>query len=196
MNARRTREPSTDRESHQGSYRGCPGGHRRRLQIGLLWIGLLFAFPGSASPQSSTDGEGMRFRFGVTAGGIGLVGLSFEFRWGNQSVDVNLATFSLKEMSLAVTGKQYFGGGEVQPFLGVGLWNVTALSRADGENTGVSLVLRMPVGADWNFAGRHFLGGSIAVNEGLWIRRADPQDDTPLSRRPIPLPGFYYRMST
>jgi hypothetical protein len=84
----------------------------------------------------------------------------------------------------------------VQPFLGVGLWNVTALSRADGENTGVSLVLRMPVGADWNFAGRHFLGGSIAVNEGLWIRRADPQDDTPLSRRPIPLPGFYYRMST
>ena len=192
MSRRRTREPSTDRDS----LWCCLGGHGRLFLAGLLGITVLLAIPGSASTQSSTAEEGMRFRFGVTAGGIGLVGLSFEFRWGNQSVDLNLATFSFHEVSVAVTGKQYFGGGDVQPFLGVGLWSVTAFSQEVGKDTGISLLLRMPVGADWNFAGKHFLGASIAVNEGLWIRRADPQDDTPLSRRPVPLPGFYYRTSS
>ena len=137
----------------------------------------------------------MRLRFGVTVGGIGLVGLSFEFRWGNQSVDVNLATFSFDDVSVAVTGKQYFGGGDVQPFLGVGLWGVTAFSQERDQDTGMSLLLRIPVGADWNFAGKQSFGGSIALNQGLWIRHADPQDDTPISRRPVPLPGVYFRTS-
>ena len=191
MSRRRTREPATDRDSHWS----CLGGHRHLLQAGLLGIGVLLAIPASAATQSSASEEGMRLRFGVTVGGIGLVGLSFEFRWGNQSVDVNVATFSFDDVSVAVTGKQYFGGGDAQPFLGIGLWGVTAFSQEVGRNTGMSLLLRMPVGVDWNFTGKQSFGGSIAVNQGLWIRRADPQDDTPIRRRPVPLPGVYFRTS-
>ena len=135
----------------------------------------------------------MRLRIGVTVGGIGSIGASVEFLWGSRSVDVNLATFSFGEVSLAVTGKQYFGGGDLRPFVGVGLWGIAGSTGQEGEQTGKALILRVPVGGDWNFTGRHHLGGSLAVNEGLWIDRADPEDDTPVSRRPVPLPGVFYR---
>ena len=135
----------------------------------------------------------MRLRIGITVGGIGSIGASVEFLWGSRSVDVNLATFSFGEVSLAVTGKQYFGGGDLRPFVGVGLWGIAGSTGQEGEQTGKALILRVPVGGDWNFTGRHHLGGSLAVNEGLWIDRADPEDDTPVSRRPVPLPGVFYR---
>ena len=135
----------------------------------------------------------MKIRIGVTAAGIGSMGASVEFLWGSRSVDVNLATFTFSEVSLAVTAKQYFGGGDLRPFVGVGLWGIAGSTGEEGEQTGKALILRVPVGGDWNFIGRHRLGGSLAVNEGLWIDRADPEDDRPVSRRPVPLPGFYYR---
>ena len=149
----------------------------------------LFASPLAA--QSTADD--MRLRIGVTAGGIGSIGASVEFLWGSRSVDVNLATLSFTEVSLAITGKQYFGGGDLRPFVGVGLWGIAGSTGQEGEQTGKALILRVPVGGDWNFTGRHHLGGSLAVNEGLWIDRADPLDDTPISRRPVPIPGFFYR---
>jgi len=163
-----------------------------RLLLLSVASGLLSLIPWSAQAQSS-ENDDMEFRIGVTAGGIGLVGLSFEFRWGDRSIDTNLATFGFKDVSLAVTGKQYFGGGDLQPFLGIGLWGVTAFPEDPTQRTGKTLLLRIPLGADWNLAGDHFLGGSLALNEGLWIQRADPLDDTPIGHRPIPLPGFYYR---
>ncbi len=140
----------------------------------------------------ATDDD-IRLRVGVTAGGIGSIGASVEFLWGSRSVDLNLATFSFSEVSLAVTGKQYFGGGDSRPFVGVGLWGIAGSTGQDGDQTGKALILRIPVGGDWNFTGRHHLGGSLAVNEGLWIDRADPEDDTPVSRQPVPVPGFFYR---
>ncbi len=147
-----------------------------------------------ASPLAAqTIDDDMRIRIGVTAGGIGSIGASVEFLWGSRSIDVNLSTFSFSEVSLAVTGKQYFGGGDFRPFLGVGLWGIVGSTGQEGEQTGKALILRLPVGGDWNFTGRHHLGGDLAVNVGLWIDRADPLDDTPVSRRPVPLPGFYYR---
>jgi hypothetical protein len=75
----------------------------------------------------------------------------------------------------------------------VGLWGIAGWTGQEGEQTGKALILRVPVGGDWNFTGRHHLGGSLAVNEGLWIDRSDPEDDTPVSRRPVPLPGLFYR---
>lgn len=156
-------------------------------------LGVLAVTPQHAQAQSPVEGDDMVFRMGITAGGIGLVGLSFEFRWGNRSLDTNLATFGFKDVSVAVTAKQYFGGGDLQPFLGIGLWGVTAFPEDAAQRTGQTLLLRIPVGADWNLANSHSLGASLALNEGLWIRRADPSDDTPISHRPIPLPGFYYR---
>lgn len=152
----------------------------------------LFYFPGSPLP-AQTNGDDMRIRIGVTAGGTGSIGASVEFLWGSRSVDVNLGTFSFREVSLAVTGKQYFGGGDLRPFVGVGLWGIVGSTGEEGEQTGKALILRIPVGGDRELTRRHHLGGSVAVSEGLWIDRADPEDDTPISRRPIPLPGFYYR---
>tara|TARA_B100000586_G_scaffold178102_1_gene130338 strand:+ start:584 stop:1000 length:417 start_codon:yes stop_codon:yes gene_type:complete len=135
----------------------------------------------------------MQLRIGVTAGGIGSFGASVEFLWGSRSIDVNLATFTFNEVSLAVTGKQYFGSADLRPFLGVGLWGSVGSTGQDGDQAGKAMLLRLPVGGDWNFTGTHHLGASLAVNVGLWIDRADPDDDRPINQSPVPLPGAYYR---
>ena len=162
--------------------------------VGLL-VALSSCLTGLLVPPlaAQATANDMRLRMGVTVGGIGSIGASVEFLWGSRSVDVNLATFSFREVSLAVTGKQYFGGGDLRPFVGVGLWGIAGSTGQEGEQTGKVLILRVPVGGDWNFTGRHHLGGSLAVNEGLWIDRADPEDDTPVRRRPVPVPGVFYR---
>ena len=77
-----------------------------RLLLLSVASGLLVLVPSPGQAQSSSGNDDMEFRVGVTAGGIGLVGLSFEFRWGDRSIDTNLATFGFKDVSLAVTGKQ------------------------------------------------------------------------------------------
>jgi hypothetical protein len=166
---------------------------RRALGVSLVLLSapLVDLLTPPLTAQSTADD--MEVRIGVTAGGIGSIGASVEFLWGNRSVDVNLSTFTFNEVSLAVTAKQYFGGGDLRSFVGVGLWGIAGSTGEEGEQTGKALILRAPVGADWNFTRRHHLGGSLAVNEGLWIVRADPEDNTPVSRRPVPLPGFYYR---
>ena len=160
-----------------------------------LLLALWFSVAGPpASPLAAQSGaDDARVRIGVTVGGIASFGASVEFLWGSRSVDVNLATFTFNEMSLAVTGKQYFGGGDMRPFLGVGLWGIAGSTGQEGEEVGKALLLRIPVGGDWNFTGNHYLGAALAVNEGLWIDRANPADDRPISRSPVPLPGFYYR---
>lgn len=165
---------------------------RRVLVSALLLLATLA--PAPAHAQSPSGDDDTELRIGITAGGIGLVGLSLELRRGDRSIDTNLATFGFKDVSLAVTAKQYFGGGDLQPFLGIGLWGVAASADDPTQRSGRVLLLRVPVGADWRLSGDHFLGGSLALNEGLWIRRGDPLDDTPISHRPIPLPGFYYRV--
>ena len=175
---------SAARECRNGFARGVA----LLVALSSCLTGLLV--PPLAGQSTAND---MRLRIGVTAGGIGSIGASVEFLWGSRSVDVNLATLSFREVSLAVTGKQYFGGGDLRPFLGVGLWGIAGSTGQEGEQTGKVLILRVPVGSDWNFTGSHHLGGSLAVNEGLWIDRADPEDDTPVSRRPVPVPGFFYR---
>ena len=166
----------------------------RSLSV-VLALSLSFPLAGLlASPLTAqSTAEDMKIRIGVTAAGIGSIGASVELLWGSRSVDVNLATFAFSEVSLAVTAKQYFGGGDLRPFVGVGLWGITGSTGQEGDQSGRALILRVPVGGDWNFTRRHHLGGSLAVNEGLWIRRADPEDDRPVKRRPVPLPGLYYR---
>lgn len=159
------------------------------LGLAVCLTGLAAAsLPSSASGQVGTDSN--EIRIGVTLGGIGLAGVAVEFRWGDHSVDINLATFTFHDASLSVVGKRYFGGGDARPFVGVGLWGV--LGRQEAEQ-GTVLLLRAPVGLDWRFAGGHFLGGAISINQALAVKRPDPDDDTPMNRRPIPLPGFYYR---
>ena len=167
-------------------------GHLGRYALYALFSSLAGLLASPVAAQAPTGD--MQLRIGVTAAGIGSTGASVEFLWGNRSIDMNLATFSFSEVSLAVTGKQYFGRGDLRPFVGVGLWGIAGSTGEDDEQTGKVLLLRLPLGSDWNFTGNHHLGGSLAVNEGLWIDRADPEDDTPVNRRPVPLPGLYYRV--
>ena len=167
---------------------------RHALVVALV---LSLSFPLAGFPASSLTAqaaaEDMKIRIGVTAGGIGSIGASVEFLWGSRSIDMNLATFTFNEVSLAVTAKQYFGGGDMRPFAGAGLWGIIGSTGEEGQQAGKALILRVPVGSDWNFTRTHHVGGSLAVNEGLWVDRADPEDDRPVSRRPVPLPGLYYR---
>lgn len=166
-----------------------------RCALGVALVLLSAPLSGLLAPPLTAQStpEDTEIRIGLTTGGIGSIGASVEFLWGSRSVDVNLATFTFSEVSVAVAAKQYFGGGDLRPFVGVGLWGIVGSTGEEGEHTGKALILRAPVGGDWHFTRKHHLGGSLAVNEGLWIDRADPEDDTPVSRRPVLLPGFYYR---
>ncbi|GMR13463.1 MAG: hypothetical protein BMS9Abin29_1673 [Gemmatimonadota bacterium] len=164
-----------------------PESHRL-LRIFLLAALIAAGVPGSAFAQVNADSN--QIRVGVTLGGIGLVGVAVEFRSGDNSIDVNLATFTFHDASVSVVGKRYFGAGDARPFVGAGLWGV--LGRQE-SSSGKVLLLRAPVGLDWRVTGNHFLGGAISVNKALAVKRSDPDDDTPMSGRPIPLPGFYYR---
>jgi len=144
--------------------------------------------PGSALAQANSDSN--KIRLGVTLGGIGLVGVAVEFRSGDHSIDVNVATFTFHDASVSVVGKHYFGAGDARPFVGAGLWGVLGRQEA---NSGEVLLIRAPVGLDWRVTESHFVGGAISINKALAVKRSDPDDDTPMSGRPIPLPGFYYR---
>jgi hypothetical protein len=79
--------------------------------------------------------------------------------------------------------------------VGGGLWLVGAAPVQEEEQFGLAVVLRAPVGVDWRAVGEHYVGASINVNRALWARRTDPEDDLPLNRRLVPLPGVYYRWS-
>jgi len=133
------------------------------------------------------------FRVGISFGGISFIGFIMEYRWGDRSIDLNLGTWSFRDLSVSVVGKQYFGPGDFRPFAGVGLWAVLNPNTGPGEQSAAALVARAPVGVDWNLDAAHYLGASLSLNRALLIRRKDPRDDTPPSERLIPLPGFYYR---
>lgn len=162
----------------------CPG----LLATALL---ALFAFAGAGEAQ--TIGAGSGVRFGVSFGGISTVGLSVEFFDEHRSIDVTAGTWSFRDLSLSVVGKQYFGGAAARPFVGAGLWLVTAFPK--DERVGLAAVLTAPVGVDWQVQGRHALGAALNVNRALAVRRTDPEDDLPLNKRLVPLPQVYYRVS-
>jgi hypothetical protein len=131
-------------------------------------------------------------RVGLSFGGISFVGILLEYRWGDRSVEINLGTWSLRDLAVSVVGKQYFGPGDFRPFSGVGLWAIVAPYGRPGEQTGFALLARAPVGVDWNVVADHHLGAHLSLNRALWIRRKDPLDSTPPTARLVPLPGFYY----
>jgi hypothetical protein len=156
------------------------------------WLFASLLLAGAALPlhgQGSQTGDGMRI--GVSFGGIATFGLTLEHFDGNRSLDITVGTWSFRDLSVAVVARHYFGGGEVLPFVGGGLWLVTA--RPESERTGFAAVLHAPVGVDWHPAERHALGLVLNVNRALWVRRTDPEDDLPVNRRLVPLPGVYYR---
>jgi len=120
------------------------------------------------------------------------MGFILEYRWGDRSAELNIGTWSFKDLSVSVVGKQYFGPGDFRPFAGLGLWAVIAPKHEPTEQAGVAIMARAPVGVEWNVNAGHHLGAHLSLNRALWIRRKDPLDELPPTDRLIPLPGFYY----
>ncbi|MGE0157845.1 MAG: hypothetical protein AB7T31_00460 [Gemmatimonadales bacterium] len=143
----------------------------------------------SASAQGSDAGDG--WRVGLTLGGISTVGVVVERFSDTHAVEVGLGTWAFHEISVSAVYKEYFFGSRVRPFVGGGLWAVIASPA--GERTGVALVARVPIGAEWTFVDDHSIGAALDVNRVIAVRRTDPDDDLPPNGRIVPLPEAYYR---
>jgi hypothetical protein len=165
---------------------------RSRFAFAAVLASSVLAPAAFATPLSGQNpGSGSSVRIGFTVGGISTVGFTVEFLDDQRSVDLTFGTWSFRDLSFSAAVKQYFGTGDLHPFVGAGLWLVVA--HPSGERTGVAAILHAPVGVDWRVSGAHFLGGTINVNRALGVRRTDPEDDMPLNKRFVPLPGLYYR---
>lgn len=161
--------------------------HRSRTLAALL-----ATLAGVTPPVAAQGtGTGSAVRVGVGFGGISTVGLTVEYVNEHSALELTVGTWSFRDVSVSVVGKQYLGAGDLLPFVGGGLWLVAA--RPTGERTGVAAVLQAPVGVDWQAADGSFIGMTLNVNRALAVRRTDPQDEAPLNRRLVPLPGVYYR---
>jgi len=133
------------------------------------------------------------YRYGLTLGGTSFISLVFEYESNNRAVEFALGTFSGRDLSLAVTGKQYLGGGDLRAFAGAGLWGVAAFP-AD-QRAGFALIARAPIGVDWHALERHAAGFELNLNRALAMRRPDPVDERPPRTRIVPLPALYYRFA-
>jgi len=149
----------------------------------------VFAF--SAASQGRHAGDGVRL--GVAVGGISSYSLTVELFRDTHAVEVGLGTWSFGEVSLSAVYKEYFFASRVRPFVGAGLWMVAA--SPPGERTGVALVFRAPVGAEWSFVDDHSVGAALNVNRALAVRRTNPDDRVPSVGRIVPLPEVYYRLT-
>lgn len=134
------------------------------------------------------------FRIGLSAGGVSTISLVLEKRmeWG--SFELMLGTWSFRDLSVSLVHKQYIGGGDVQGIAGVGLWSVLAFPP--DENVGIAWVARAPIGVEWQVSGEHYLAMEVGFNRAFFIRRTDPDDDTPPNNRIVPLPGASYRWAS
>ncbi|NNF38788.1 MAG: hypothetical protein HKN71_08975 [Gemmatimonadetes bacterium] len=130
-------------------------------------------------------------RFGISVGGISTVGVLVEYVDAHGSTELNVGTWSFRDLSVSLVRRHYLGIARVRPSVGLGLWGVVGFP-SDGRAS-ASLVIRAPVGMDADTGDGHAFTLDININRGLWIRRSDPDDDTPMSRRLIPLPGVSYR---
>ena len=155
----------------------------------LIVLTTLLALSSPLNAQGTGSGSGMRV--GFTLGGISTVGVTVEYYTDQRSLDLTVGTWSFRDLSLSAVVREYFGAGDLHPFVGGGLWIVVA--QPSGERPGFAAVLQAPIGVDWHAAGNHFLGAALNVNRALVVRRTDPEDETPLNKRLVPLPGLYYR---
>lgn len=131
-----------------------------------------------------------QYRYGVSLGGASTVALVIERRWEHQGLELQIGTWAFRDLSVSVTGKQYVGSNDVQPFVGLGVWGLVAFAE---EGRGYGLIGRIPVGLDWTFTGAHSAALTIYLNRALWLRRPDPEDQRPPRTILIPLPEFSYR---
>jgi hypothetical protein len=145
-------------------------------------------------PVGAAAQEGGELRIGLTFGGTAIFGLVIEHLEGRRGLELTVGTLSLRDVSVSAVAKTYLGPSAFRPVMGAGLWGTLGLRPRPDERAGAALIARFPVGADWRIGSGHYLVGEINVNRALWIRRAD-YSDIPPNPRPIPIPGFSYRIS-
>ena len=131
-----------------------------------------------------------QYRLGISFGGASSAALVAEYRWAHQGIEVQLGTWGFRDTSLSLTVKQYVGSYAVEPYVGVGVWGMTA--RAE-TGRGFGLIGRFPLGFEWSFAPKHSVSAALYMNRALALRRPDPNDQRPPRARFIPLPEFGYR---
>lgn len=163
-----------------------PYGRPAPAVTALLLAALLAATPGRGTAQ-----EGDRLRVGIALGGVSTIGLVLEqvHDWG--SFELIVGTWSFRDLSVSLVHRQRIGGGDTRAVAGLGLWGV--LSFPPEGQTGFALLARAPVGLEWQATDLHYLTAEIGLNRALTIRRTDPEDETPLNRRVVPLPGASWR---
>lgn len=159
------------------------------MRAAVRILALLAALPAFAPSLRAQPAQTVRF--GISAGGVSTLGLVVEYVDGHGSTDLTLGTWSFRDLSVSLVRRQYFGASALRPVVGIGVWGI--LATPEGERPGMALVVRAPVGMDWRLDGDHFLTADVNVNMGVWVRRTDPEDDTPMNRRLVPLPGISYR---
>jgi hypothetical protein len=150
---------------------------------------ILLLVPACASAQDESE-----LRLGLTVGGASILGVVIERIEGRRGLELTVGTLAFRDVSVSAVGKVYLGPSAFRPVVGAGLWGAWGLRSLPGERTGRALIARFPIGFDWRIASGHYLGGELNVNRALWIRRAD-FSDIPPNPRPIPIPGFSYRMT-
>ena len=159
----------------------------------VLWLGLGTGASARVAPQGDPT-ESDRIRVGVTLGGTGFLSLGLEYQFHNRGIELSVGTFSWRDVSLSIVGKQYLGGGDGRVFAGAGFWGVAAFPT--DAQTGYAFVLRAPVGVDWHAVERHSLGLELNLNRAVALRRTDPEDERPPRPRIVPLPALYYRFGS
>lgn len=159
--------------------------HRRALGPAFA-LALVLALPGSVRGQSDPA-----FRFGLSVGGVSTLGVVLETQYDWGSFELLVGTWSFRDLSISLVHKQYPGGGSVKGVVGIGFWWVLAFPP--DERIGTALMARAPLGAQWGLTADQFASMEVGLNRALFVRRTDPEDDTPPNRRLVPLPGASYR---
>lgn len=158
----------------------------RRASYGLRTLCAFIWMTGLAD----SDCASAQYRFGVSLGGAGLAALVAEHRWAHQGLEVQVGTWRFRDLSLALTAKQYVGSYAAEPYAGLGLWGVAADSEA---GTGFGLIARFPVGLNWDIGAGHAAGAAIHFNRALVVKRPAAEDRRPPRGAFIPLPEISYR---
>jgi hypothetical protein len=155
----------------------------RSVALALALAGALSAAP----PCAAQD----RVRVGVVFGGLGFIGAVAEGIWDDRSAELVVSTFTFRDVSVSVAGKQLFGASWMKPAVGAGLAWMGARTE---DGFGSAWIARFPLGGDWKMAPAHYLTWEVNVTRALLVRRPDPADTSPPTQRIIPFPSLSYRI--
>lgn len=186
-----TTTPATDVTPSHAPGRGARSGigpaHCAALRRALWAIAMWAATAGPVGAQAFT-------RVGVSFGGISTIGVVIEREDSRSGWELNVGTWAFSDVSVSVVHRWYVGDPEytLRPTVGLGLWGVAAFSS--GARPGAVLVARAPLGIEWRPTERQAVLLDGNLNRALAVRRREENDDTPLSRRFVPLPGVSWRM--